>query len=307
MDDETVCTVALTRLAGAGPITVRRLIDSFGSARAALDDARPHDLLALPNVPERAVDEFERLSRGLGALEEELAQLEATGVCVLLPGCEGYPARIARLSGRPAVLYARGELPAEYGRTVGIVGSTHPSAKGAGIAREFAQRLAQRGATVVSGYAPGIDSAAHLGALEGGGRTVMMLPTGIAAFARRVEFAAVDEFWSRTTVFSESAPDAPWSVGAALARNRLIAAMSDAVLAVEAREEGGTMNTAMAARETGVPLFVVRYRRYPASAAGNESAIALGGVPVTSYSQIDALLEPRSADAQRLEQREFEW
>ena len=170
------------------------------------------------------------------------------------------------------------------------------------------QELARAGWTVVSGYAYGVDTEAHIGALEKGGRTVLALPMGILTFTLRPEYERFRKRLGREMVLvSECAPGEEWSPRGAVRRDRIIAALGQGLLAVEARPEGGTMITLKHALKLGRPTYVVKYRTPPPGAAGNALAVRAGGLPVESLGAFRRIIEapelPRSVP--RTEQGEL--
>jgi DNA processing protein len=158
------------------------------------------------------------------------------------------------------------------------------------VAAAIARHLAERGWVIVSGHARGIDAAAHTAALRARRPTLLVLPTGILQFRPRSGYPPPEALWRLAAAVSECHPEAPWSTLAALARNRLTAALSDAVLLVEARERGGALSTVRHALALGRRAFVVRFRTPALSACGNAAAEAAGALPVRSLRELDALL-----------------
>ncbi|HPD16302.1 MAG TPA: DNA-processing protein DprA [Planctomycetota bacterium] len=295
---ELASWIALHAVPGMGAASLARLLARFGTPGAVLD-APPKELLAVPKVPAlvlRGVLE----QAGQRTHHEAIARrLLAEGVSAVRRDEPEYPLRLHNLSSPPPLLYVRGRLPRDSMRTFGIVGTTEPSHHGAEIARAIAAHLAARGWAIVSGAARGIDAAAHRAAFAARKPTILVLPTGILrvrSHARQPEGEAV---WGRAAAVSECHPEAPWCTAAALARNRLIAALSDAVLVVEARERGGSIGTLRHALALGRRGFVVRFRAPALSAAANAVAEAMGATPVRSIRELDeALAQPPRLGAQ---------
>jgi DNA processing protein len=168
-----------------------------------------------------------------------------------------------RLDGIPdtpnELLYARGEHVAHAlaAPTVAIVGARACSTYGAQVARTLARELATAGVTVVSGLARGVDGEAHRGALDATGRTVAVLGCGIdrdypaahAELARRIA-----ETGGIVSEYEPGVEPAPWRFPA---RNRIIAALADAVVIVEARSRSGALITVDLAMEIGRPIYAV--------------------------------------------------
>jgi DNA processing protein len=169
-------------------------------------------------------------------------------------------ARLDDLPDPPSeTLYARGDHFAEAltAPTVAILGARACSGYGAQVARTLSREFATAGVTVVSGLARGIDAEAHRGALDANGRTVAVLGCGIdrddpvahAELARRIS-----ESGGIVSEYEPGVEPAPWRFPA---RNRIIAALADAVVIVEARSRSGALITVDLAMEIGRPIYAV--------------------------------------------------
>jgi DNA processing protein len=156
-------------------------------------------------------------------------------------------------------LYARGEHAAEALRaaTVAVIGARSCTDYGAHVARTLGRELAAGGVTVVSGLARGIDGHAHRGALEADGRTVAVLGCGIDRDYPAAHAELARQITERGGIVSEYEPGvapAPWRFPA---RNRIIAALADVVVIVEARERSGALITVDLAMEIGRPIYAI--------------------------------------------------
>jgi DNA processing protein len=171
-------------------------------------------------------------------------------------GEPGYPAALAIVDDGPALLWVRGALPG--GRAVAVVGARAAAADGLGAAAAIAKGLARRGIAVISGGAVGIDAAAHRGALAAGGATVVVLGTGVDVSYPPQHAPLFDEVVARggavVSQFPVGAQPTRWSFPA---RNRIIAALGDAVVVVEASATSGALYTAAAARALGRPVIAL--------------------------------------------------
>lgn len=289
--DELIRSVVLHAVPGLGPVTFRRLLDRFGSARAILQEAKPSDLASVRGVTPDLAAAIRRARERIEWGERTVGRMQEGGVCILRVGDEAYPAALHDLPNPPPLLYVFGEVLARDKRSVSMVGTTKPSDRGRRIAEGFAARLAAEGVTVVSGYAHGIDAASHRGAFRGGGRSILCVPYGIGRFKSRVDFPPLREIAERGAVVSECPPEAAWSSRAAVARNRIIAALGRAVFVIETRRRGGTLHTVRAGRELGRPIFALEYRQAPDSGRGNSILIARGATGVATFAEIGKILE----------------
>lgn len=247
--------LALSRVPGVGAITYAKLLQRFGSPEAVFR-ASFKDLREVERVGARvakAIKEF----RDTAWVEEEMARMERLGVYLLGLGQANYPPALASIPDPPPFLYVKGEIRPEDKVAVAIVGSRAASQYGLRTTRRIARDLARHGVTIVSGMARGIDSEAHRGALEGGGRTVAVLGSGLDVVYPPENRALYQEISERGAVVTEypfgTDPDGVHFPQ----RNRIISGMSLAVTIVEAAPKSGSLITASLALEHGREVFAV--------------------------------------------------
>ncbi len=248
--------VALNMTPGIGPRAGAKLLERFGSA-AAVYAATRAELEKVRLLPE-AVDSI--VARDMhDKAEAEIENVRKLGAEILILDDGVYPSLLREIYDPPITLYVKGawseclEQPC-----VAIVGSRKSSTYGHNAASMLARDLAQRGVTVVSGFARGIDAAAHRGAIEGGGRTVAVLGTGIDEIYPRDHKKLADEILdsggAMVTQFPLSTP--PVSENFPY-RNRIISGLSLGVIVVEAAEFSGSLITARLAIEQNREVFAV--------------------------------------------------
>jgi DNA processing protein len=187
-----------------------------------------------------------------------VARLDALGLRLLLPGDEGWPLAATPPDPPCAWLFVSGPAPPAATASVAVVGGRRASPLRRAAARSIGAGLARAGWCVVSGGAVGVDAAAHDGALDAGGRTVVVLGCGLDVPYPRANtglFARVRA--AGGTLASEHPPGTPPRAAHFLPRNRLIAALSAAVVVVEAAEDSGSLSTARAAGSRGVGHVLV--------------------------------------------------
>jgi DNA processing protein len=196
------------------------------------------------------------------------------------PGDGLYPASLARLPDAPALLRVRGSL-GEGLRRVAIVGSRATDEYGAQLARELASGLARAGVSVVSGGARGIDAAAHRGALDGGGHTVAVLGTGIDRCYPAEHRGLFEDLVAAGGALVSELPDGTrgWPSNFP-ARNRIIAALCEALVVVRAASRSGALITAERARALGVPVLAVPGDVREELTAGPMGLLRAGARPV---------------------------
>lgn len=182
--------------------------------------------------------------------EEVLARIHGRAVA---QADEGYPAGLRQLSNPPAVLFTVGPWK-HGGPIVAVVGSRHPTEDGMDVARAIAESLASEGVAVVSGLARGIDAAAHEGALAAGGLSGAVLGTSLDKVYPRENASLQQRLSASLGLMSEVRPgDAATRVTFAT-RNRLLAAISQAVVVVQGRLTSGSLITAREALRLGRPV-----------------------------------------------------
>jgi DNA processing protein len=204
----------------------------------------------------------------------------ADGIAVLLRESvdPGYPSALRTMDDAPPVLFGRGNWSgdgASDSRAIAIVGARQPSLPATQLATELAAELAAHGWTIVSGLAAGIDTAAHTGALEAGGRTVAVLGSGVRVIYPPQNADLAARIMAQGAIFSEQHPDSPPNSPALVARNRLISGLSRAVIVVEAGESSGSLHAARFARAQGRRVFAVE-----SPARGNQRLIGEGAQPM---------------------------
>ncbi len=234
---------------GIGPGIANRLMTRFGSPEAAVE-ADPSSIARVCGLNEEAARLVARaIDQSDPAWEEE--RLQAIGARYVLWSQPEYPEQLCRIPDPPPVLRIQGQDLAGSGRSVAIVGTRSCTAYGLRQASRFASALASAGVTVVSGGARGIDAEAHRATLRSGGRTIVVLGSGLGhpyPLEHRPLFREVIE--AGGTVLSEFSVDRPPRPGQFPRRNRIVAGLSIGVLVVEAPRRSGAMITARLAVES---------------------------------------------------------
>jgi DNA processing protein len=225
------------------------------------------------------------------------ARLDALGLRLLLPGDDGWPLAATPPDPPCAWLFVAGPPPPGPSGSVAVVGGRRASALRCAAARSLGAGLAAAGWSVVSGGAVGVDAAAHQGALDGGGRTVVVLGCGLDVAYPRANaglFARVRE--AGGTLVTEHPPGVPPRPANFLPRNRLIAALPAAVVVVEAAEDSGSLSTARAAGARGSGrVLAVPGAPWDPGAAGCNALVRDGATLVRGLADILEELGPSTA------------
>lgn len=253
--EERLAWLTLKLVPSLGNRSILRLLRRFGSPGAVLR-ARREELSAIPGLRESAVMSL-CARQTLRPPEEEWERLASEGVGLLCLSDPEYPANLAAIPDPPAVLFVRGTVEPRDLVSVAIVGSRAASPMGMAFTEQLARDLSQDGVTVVSGFAVGIDAAAHRGALKGGGRTLAVLGCGLDIDYPRQNArlrSAVADSGALITEFPFASPPA---AGNFPMRNRIISGLALGVVVVEAAERSGSLITARLALEQGREVFAV--------------------------------------------------
>jgi DNA processing protein len=243
---DRVFTLACFLAEGLGPAHFRELLSRAGNIENA------------PEVTRKLFPDFKIDTLAASRLEEKLSNLGIEYVCVWE---DSYPPLLREIPDAPTILMHKGNSAIELlgkRRLVSIVGSRKSTKTGVAFTTNLAYELSKAGFVIVSGLAVGIDSAAHLGALQAGGLTVSVLPTSANYPSPRVNARLYTDILSSGGIaFSETLPGEQFFTGMFARRNRVIAGLSVATIIVEAGAASGALITASQARGYHREVFAV--------------------------------------------------
>ncbi len=198
-----------------------------------------------------------------------------------------YPTRLQHFSRMPIGLFVKGSLPDSSRKMVAIVGSRSCSAYGQQVAQNFARVLSSNGIGIISGLAFGIDTWAHKGCIEGGSPTYAVMGCGIDICYPKSNYPLYRKILSTGGgIISEYEPKTPALPHHFPTRNRIISALSDALIVIEARVKSGSLITANYALEQGIQVYAVPGRISDSLSAGTNSLILQGAIPALSPEDI---------------------
>src|SRR5438270_10043961 len=247
--------IALYMTPGVGPRITSRLLEHFGSAEAIFDAPR-RELALLRLTPETIESIASREVRETA--EKEIAEVRKLGGDILVLDDGVYPSLLRETYDPPVTLYVKGAWAECLERPcIAIVGSRRCSTYGQNAALMLSRELAQRGVTIVSGMARGIDAAAHRGALEAGGRTVGVMGTGLDQIYPRDHKKLAEEILNKGALVTQFPLGTPPVSENFPYRNRVISGLSLGVIVVEAAENSGSLITARLAMEQNREVFAV--------------------------------------------------
>jgi DNA processing protein len=275
--------IGFNRVRGIGPAKVRALLDHFGDLAAAW--RAPQAALSQAGLDRRAIESLEAVRAAID-LERALAELEQNGIQTLCWEDEDYPRRLREIDHPPPLLYLRGALTESDDWAVAIVGTRRATAYGKDATHELASVLASAGVTIVSGFARGIDAAAHVAALEAGGRTIAVLGSGLDKLYPPEHAALAERVRAHGAVVTDYAPGTPPEASNFPPRNRIISGLSLGVIVVEAGEGSGALITTQFAVEQGREVFAVPGNIFNRGSRGPNTLIQQGAKVVLTAEDV---------------------
>jgi len=257
------------------------LLEHFGSPKKIVDATQAELASKVGQELARQIKLF-----SAHALHEKFEIIQKLGINIIPYYSPQYPAWLKDIAHFPPVMFARGAIVPNDEISIAVIGTRGASIYGKEIARRFAGEFAAAGVTVVSGLARGIDTEAHRGALQNNGRTIAVLGCGIdlcyppenKKLMRDIaeQGAVISEFDMGTPPFAQNFPK----------RNRIVSGLSKAIVAIEAKEKSGVMNTVKWALEQNKDVFAIPGNIYSRTSLGTNRLIKDGAIPVTSADEV---------------------
>jgi DNA processing protein len=250
--------VALSTALELTPSALLKLYRHFG-ASAEIYSAKPKQLHEA-GLSAAALTKVKKL---LDEISGQLSDFETQNITAIPIESADYPQALLDLRSPPVVLYLSGNLLPKDRRAIAIVGTRTPSLEGRQVARELAHQAVSKGFCVVSGLARGIDTEAHRAALLAGGRTIAVLGNGLMYVYPAENKPLAARISRHGSLMSELWPTAHVSRHALLARDRLQAALSLAVIVIQTHTGCGSLTTAKYAISCRRPLFALKWEEEP--------------------------------------------
>lgn len=270
--------------------SVRRLLLKVFQSAQVIYTLSESELKNCAFLGQKDIREFLE-ERGKWNLDGEYQKFCATGLGLVTVEDREYPCRLKNIYNPPYGLYFAGDLSATGENSVAIVGARNCSEYGRKVAREISFALGKRGYSVISGMARGIDSHAHQGCLDGGGKTVAVLGCGTDVCYPKENKRLYEQIKSQGCIFSEYLPGTAPQPQFFPARNRIISGLSKSVIVVEAREKSGSLITMDFALEQGKDVYSVPGRITDPLSVGCNRLIAQGAGILTSIEDLLSNME----------------
>jgi DNA processing protein len=277
----------LSFVEGVGTITARQLIEAFGSV-AAVWQQNKQGWLSVSGVGPKMAQALAaaHTSAVTGRIEDLQEQCAKLHIQIICPDDEVWPKQWVNCSDAPLALFVYGQiLCLNVGKVIGMVGARKSSEEGKVITRRWSSYLSKHGVTVVSGMAPGIDSAAHGGSLDAGKAGIAVLGYGLKA-GSPYQNKQIQALAEQGCVISEYAPNMKAHPSFFPQRNRLIASLSHGLIVVEGGLKSGSLITARQALAYGKEVFAVPGSVLNDIHAGCHQLIQDGATLLTSAEQV---------------------
>lgn len=277
--------VSLNLIGDIGSIGLKKLLEFFD---------KPQNLF---KTPQEKLVKFYGISQNLAArisslkkqdIDREFEFSKKHGLKIITLGDKAYPANLKNIPGAPLVLYVKGELRQEDNYSIAIVGSRRASFYGLTNAEKFAFELSNKGFTIVSGMARGIDTYAHRGSLRAGARTIAVIGSGFNHIYPAENKELAEKIAQKGAVISEFPIDTLPLKQNFPRRNRIISGLSLGVLIAEAAKNSGALITADFALEQGREVFALPGQVNSRTSFGTNGLIKQGAKLVSC---VDDILE----------------
>jgi DNA processing protein len=281
---DTAALLRLLSVPNVGPRRVRQLVARFGSAEAVFE-ASVLELVEVEGIDEK-IARAVRDQSDTRFSDAQMSLAEKHGVRLLTYWDADYPELLRSIHDPPVLMYSRGPLDWKSFTGIAVVGTRFPSTYGRQVAEQLSEELSLRGVTVVSGLARGVDTAAHKGALRGGGSTVAVLGSGLDVVYPPENRRLYLEIMESGAVVSEfpmgALPEAPHFPR----RNRIISGLSRGTVVVEAGDKSGALLTSDLALEQNRDVFAVPGNIISPKSRGTNRLIRDGAKLVTEVEDI---------------------
>ena len=290
LSNETVSLIHLNMIQGVGLKTVQLLRDVFGSAAHALQ-ATSEELEKIERLSPTMRDLLSRKPVQY-PIERELELIHEYGCQIVTLYDDAYPPLLKEIDTPPLVLYIRGKLTSEDALSISLVGSRDARDYGRKVGYRLSYQLAQRGLTVVSGLAKGIDTSAHRGALEAGGRTIAVMGSGLSFIYPATNSALAEKIEASGALISEFSMDVKPKPRNFPRRNRIISGLTLGTVVVEASNRSGALITARLAGEQGREVFAVPGEIFSELSTGTHKLINNGAKLINTVDDLLNELPP---------------
>lgn len=288
--------LAWNKVKEIGPIRFNNLIKYFSSLEEAWNNnLKKEDLMRILHVGHNTLEKIETEKQQINP-DKELLLLEKMKANVITINEETYPICLKSIYDPPPIIYYRGNFVeiTSKGKGIAVVGSRKATYYGRKVAREISSELSSRGYIIVSGLARGIDTNAHTGALESGGKTIAVLGCGIDRIYPAENRSLAHRIIENGSIISEFPIHSKPEKSNFPRRNRIISGLSIGTLVVEAAAKSGALITTDFALEQGRDVFAIPGNIHSYLSEGCHNLIKQGAKLVNSYQDIIEEIEGKT-------------
>jgi DNA processing protein len=317
MRDKEYSTFMLLNTPGLGAKSISYIYGNLSNLGLKVDDLFDKSLSQLTEYfPEIGRGKFSRAnlsslhSLDVKKIYNSYLQLKNDNIHIIGLDDERYPKTLIERLGEnaPPVLFCKGRLSLLNDNSISIVGSRDVSDLAITLTKRIATRIAGCGYNVTSGFAKGIDTSAHIGALESNGTTTMVLSYGFNHLSVKKDIKVFD--WEPNTLFiSQFMPYEKFSGQNAMTRNKLVCALSKAVIVISSGPErdangkmSGTFDAGLTALKLKIPLYVLNPSLLNPSPQGNVDLIKLGGISLSNGNELVQHIESFNSSTKAVNQ-----
>ncbi len=256
MQEELIYDIALSRIDGIGSVMFRQLINTFGSAEEVFKASSPK-LMKIPNLGKVTISNLKINLDAFAEAKEIVTKSSRLNIRIVNFIDLEYPERLKNIYEAPPILYFKGKGSLKYGKTIAIVGTREASDYGKKITDEIVSQLVANNVQIISGLAYGIDIAAHKSALKNGISTVAVLANSLDSVYPASHKKHAKDIEEHGLLISENPIGTKIVPSFFIARNRIIAGLSDVVIVSESAKKGGSMVTAEFANNYNRDVFAI--------------------------------------------------
>ncbi|WP_013320237.1 DNA-processing protein DprA [Gloeothece verrucosa] len=279
-------------------VTIAKLLQKYNLSPEKIPNSKKELSSLFPELAKIILNKIKKEDQE--KIFQEYNEIEREDINLFYPQHPHYPEKLLNKLdkyGISPVLFYQGQSKLLDQTGIAVVGSRNVSVKGIEATQKLAHNLALEGINVISGYAKGVDSEAHLSALQAEGTTTLVLSYGIKEFRLKKEFNGFN-FKKNILTISQFSLKTKWMARNAMARNKLVCALSQGIIVIESGPEkdelgkmSGTFNTGLTALNMNLPLFVVNPEYFEKPPQGNYDLIKKGGVKIDPEKGISQIIE----------------
>ncbi len=292
-DDTIIRVLALCHFSGVQPRLFEVLVARYGNIERILK-ADAGSLMSIAGMTTDIANKVANSSLRVAEAKEYLAKLRQDDVKVVSRFDDAYPQRLFELNDPPALLYYRGLIPDNSDKIAALAGAEKASTEGIELTVETGRQFADAGVQVVSSLNPGIDSAAHVGAKAGAGKSFSVLQSGLDKLHPEESRPLAIDIVAGGGLLSEYPPQQEYRRDIYRSSNRIIAALSQAVVVTELYKDSlETLDLLKCCNQIGKLAFILIDPQHGAltDQEGFDQAVTCGAIPMVGLDKVDDIIQ----------------